>query len=130
MYDVSRTDYGVRIVAEGFVGKDELKNMMREASKVTSRLEKGFGLLFDARGMFALPPEAAEVLKHSMATAKRNGMGRSAQILEDAINTLQFGRLAREAGISDTMRQVDPDGFPDCERAAVDWIVKGIDPGK
>jgi hypothetical protein len=50
------------------------------------------------------------------------------QILDDAVVSLQFMRLAKEIGISDTNRLFDPSKVPDCERAAIDWIVKGIDP--
>ena len=78
--------------------------------------------------MLTLSPETREVMKRNMEVAKQSGMGRSAQILDDAIITLQFARLAREVGISGTMRQIDASKVPDCERAATDWIVKGIDP--
>jgi hypothetical protein len=95
-----------------------------------SRLRKGFGVLHDMRGMSTLPPEARKVMKRIMEMSKQRGEGRSAQILDDPIITLQFTRLAKETGISDTMRQFDASKVPDCERAAMNWIVKGIDPNE
>ncbi len=128
MYEISETKYGLRIVMQGFLGKDELKTMSREAGRVVKKMKKDFGVLHDMRGMLTLPAEAREIMKLNMESAKQAGMGRSAQILDDAIITLQFKRLAREVEISDTMRQIDAGNVPDCERVAMDWIVKGIDP--
>ncbi len=128
MYKLYQTEYGLRIVTQGLIVKDEMKQMMREAGETVNRLKPGFGVLHDMRGMFTLPPEAREIMKLNMEVAKRAGMGRSAQILDDAITTLQFKRLAKDAGISDTTRQIDASSVPDCDRAAIEWIVRGIDP--
>lgn len=128
IHEVYETDYGIRIVTKGLVDENALKRMGQEAGRIVTRLKKGFGVLHDMRGMLTLSPETREVMKRNMEVAKQSGMGRSAQILDDAIITLQFARLAREVGISGTMRQIDASKVPDCERAATDWIVKGIDP--
>jgi hypothetical protein len=126
--EIHETEYGIRIVTNGLLSKEDLKRMGREAGQIVPRLRKGFGVLHEMRGMFTLPPDAREVMKRNMEVAKQSGMGRSAQILDNAVVTLQFSRLAKEIGISDTMRQFDSSKAPDCERAAIDWIVKGIDP--
>lgn len=128
MYELVETEYGIRMVTHGFIQNDEVKRMGREAARLVSKQRKGFGVLHDMRGMSTLPPEARAVMKLNMEAAKNAGMGRSAQILDDPVTTLQFNRLAREVGIDDTMRQIDASKTKDCERAAVDWIVKGIEP--
>ncbi|MFH1112884.1 MAG: hypothetical protein V1792_03100 [Pseudomonadota bacterium] len=130
MYEIKETQYGLRIVTGGYLGKDELKSMSREAGEIVGRQKKGFGIIHDMRGMFTLPPEAREIMKRNMERAKDRGLGRVAHILDDAIATLQFKRLANEAGIADTTRNIDAGSVSDCERAALDWVVKGIDPDK
>ncbi len=67
-------------------------------------------------------------MKLNMVKAKQAGLGRSAQIVDDSITAMQFQRLAKEVGISETTRQIDASLVPNCEGVAVDWIVKGIDP--
>lgn len=126
--EVYETEYGIRIVTKGIIDENVLISMGKEVSRVLAKLKKGFGVLHDMRGMLTLSPETREVMKQYMEVSKQSGMGRSAQILDDAIIALQFTRLAREVGISDTMRQIDASKVPDCEGAATDWIVKGIDP--
>ena len=128
--EVHETEYGIRNVTNGLLSKDDLKRMGREAGKIVPRLRNGFGVLHEMRGMFTLPPDAREVMKQNMEVAKQSGMGRSAQILDNAVVILQFTRLAKEVGISDTTRQFDSSKVPDCERVAIDWIVKGVDPNE
>jgi hypothetical protein len=88
--EVYETEYGIRIVTNGFLNKDDLKRMGREAGRIVPRLRKGFGVLHEMRGMSTLSPEAREVMKQNMKVAQKSGMGRSAQILDDAVVTLQF----------------------------------------
>jgi len=128
MYEVHRTDYGVKIVFQGFLKEEELRNWSHEVAGVTKLLPRGFCVLHDMRGMRPLPPEARQLMKRNMEEAKRAGMRKSAQIVDDAITAMQFKRLANEVGIAETTRQINASLTPDCERAAVDWIVKGIDP--
>lgn len=130
MYESHETEYGVKFIFQGFVQKDELQRASREAARLMTKLQKGFGVLQDMRGMSVLPQDARELMKRNMERAKRAGMGRSALVVDDAITAMQFKRLAREVGISDTTRQIVATSVPNCERAAIDWIVKGIDPEK
>lgn len=128
MYELHQTEYGIRFAFQGFMQEDELRQWTQEVAQVTKKLARGFAVLHDMRGMHPLPPEARELMKRNMDRAKQAGLGRSAQIVNDAITAMQFKRLAKEVGIADSTRQVDASSVPDCERVAMDWIVKGIDP--
>ncbi len=130
MYQVHQTEYGVKLVFQGFLKEEELRKWSHEVARVTKELTTGFCVLHDMRGMYPLPPEARQVMRQNMELAKRAGMGKSAQIVDDAITAMQFKRLANEVGIAETTRQIDASLVPDCERVAVNWIVKGIDPDK
>ena len=130
MYEFHQTVWGIRIVFHGFLQPDELKRWSKEVAEVARKFKSGFGVLHDMRGMHPLPPEARELMKTNMMRAKQAGLARSAQIVDDFITAMQFKRLAKEIGISDTMRQIDASSVSDCERVATDWIVKGIDPDK
>jgi len=129
MYEWHETEYGIKFIYQGFVQKDELRRCAQEVGRLT-RLNKGFSFLVDMRGMYALPREASELMKRNMVRSRQAGLGRSAYIVDDAVTAMQFKRLAKEAGISDTTRQIDASSVSDCERVAVDWIVRGIDPDK
>jgi hypothetical protein len=130
MYEVYQTEFGVKLVFQGFLQEEELRKWSHEVARVTKQLRRGFCVLHDMRGMHPLPPEARQLMKRNMELAKRAGMGRSAQIVDDTITAMQFKRLANEVGIADTTRQIDASSVADSERAAIDWIVKGIDPDK
>ena len=130
MYKVQETDYGLEFSLEGFVQEEEMKSFSKEVGKVMRKLTQGFGILADMRGMSTLPPESRAVMEHNMELAKQAGMGRSAEIVNDFIAAMQFRRMAKEAGISSLMRQIDAGSVADCKRIAIDWIVKGIDPDK
>lgn len=128
MYESHETTYGVKFIFQGFVQLEELRRSSQETGQLMKRLQKGFGVLLDTRGMYTLPPEARELMKRNIERAKRAGMGRLAQIVDDSVTAMQFNRLARETGISGTSRQIDASSVPDCERVALDWIVEGIEP--
>ena len=130
MYKIEKTEYGLKLVFQGFIRKEELERCHREIAKIVPTLEKGFCVLHDMRGMKTLPADARELQKRSMENAKKAGHGKSAQIVDNALAALQFRRLASEAGISDTARQIDASSVSDCEKMAIDWLVKGIDPDK
>jgi hypothetical protein len=127
MYESHETIYGGQIRFPGLHPARRVATFLSGSGQLMRRLQKSFGILMDMRGMYPLPPEAAKLMKRNMERAKRAGMGRSAQIVDDAITAMQFKRLAREVGISDTTLPIDSSSVSDCERVAVDWIVEGIE---
>lgn len=128
MYKIEQTGYGIRMVFQGFMKKEELKSCFREMAQMMQKIEKGFGLIHDMRGMSTLPKDAADYMMRNMKVARKAGIGRSAQIVSDVIAGMQFKRLAKEAGIDDLTRQIDASTVPDCEKVAFDWVLKGSDP--
>jgi hypothetical protein len=130
MYKIETTEYGLKLIFQGFISKEELKRCHLEIAKIVPMLKKGFSVLHDMRGMQTLRPDARELQKRSMVNAKKAGHGRAAQIVNNTIAAIQFKRLAKEAGVSDTSRQIDASSVSDCEKVAIDWLVKGIDPDK
>ncbi len=130
MYELHETEYGIKFIFKGFMEKEELLRWAHEVGQAMKKVGKSFCVLHDMRGMYPLPPEARDLMKSNMEQAKQAGLGRSAQIVDDAITAIQFKRLAKEVGIADTTRQIDASSVSDCERMAIDWIVKGIDPDK
>jgi hypothetical protein len=49
-------------------------------------------------------------------------------ILENAVITLQFRRLAKETGIYNWERYIDASKHKDWEKIGLDWVERGIDP--
>ena len=128
MYQIDRTPFGFKIIFQGFIQENELKRWAKEAKEMLDAQKEGFGVLLDMRGMAPLPVEAGEFMRLNQTAAKAKGMGRSAQVLDDPITTMQFKRIARESGILDDMRQIDASQVEDWEKAAIAWITMGVEP--
>jgi len=129
MYKIEITDYGIKFTFSGFVDEQEMQRWAEEVSEKTKSLPKGFGLLLDMRGLQPLPREAWAVMEKAQHRAIKAGMARAAQIVDDPITSMQFRRFARQTGISDRERQINPSSVPDWEKVAIDWLIRGIDPG-
>jgi hypothetical protein len=56
-------------------------------------------------------------------------MERSCVILESAVVTMQFVRLARQSGIYSFERYINAASHPDWHKKALGWIENKIDPG-
>lgn len=128
MYKIEKTDYGIKFTFSGFVDEPEIQRWVQDVRESTKSLPKGFCLLMDMRGMQPLPREAWTIMEKAQARAIKAGMKRAVQVLDDPITIMQFKRFARHTGISDLERQIDASSVPDWEKAAMDWLLSGIDP--
>lgn len=128
MHKIEQTQYGYRIVFEGFLQKEDLSDFI---DKMKSTIRPGAGtfpVLVDMRKAQAFPADAQEVIRQAMMYCKEVGMERNAVVLNSAIAALQAKRLSKETGVDTGARYIDASSDPDWERAALDWLVKAIDP--
>lgn len=128
MHDVRMTGYGMKFIFSGNIDREELKVWSRKASEFIKRLDKGFGIMVDMRGMAPLSTEGWEFMTKNMRSGGEAGMGRCAMVFDDPITSMQFWRLSRHAGISDRTRQLDGNSLQDWEKVAMDWILRSINP--
>jgi|GEM_PF-228022 len=128
MYKIEKTNYGMKFTFSGFVDEQQVRKWGRDVWEMTKSLPKDFCLLMDMRGMQPLPREAWQMMEKAQEKAIKAGMKRAVQILDDPITIMQFKRFARHTGISGRERQIDASSVPDWEKAAMDWLLSGIDP--
>ncbi len=131
MYTLNKVGFGFRITFGDLMSVEELQRWVGDTKKVLgSRPAGAFGVFVDMRTLKPLSPEAQAVMVEGQKLYKEKGMQRSAVILNSALLTTQFKRLAKESGIYAWERYLDASSTPDWERKAESWITAGTDPDK
>ncbi|MDP9120612.1 MAG: hypothetical protein M3O15_04465 [Acidobacteriota bacterium] len=128
MHTVEKTEYGYRITFVEAPGRDDMGTLLELLKRTIHPRDRGFGLLADLRIARAFGAEVQEVLKQTILSLKEAGMQRHIVVLDSAITKLQARRLGKETGIDPLSRCLDASSRPDWERAADDWLRRGIDP--
>jgi hypothetical protein len=101
-----------------------------ESQKIIPSLPAKFGVLVDMRDLKPLPQDAEAEMQKGQKIYKSKGMERSAVILQNAIATNQFKRIAQETGIYQWDRYIDASKAMNWEEAGRRWIVNGVDPDR
>jgi hypothetical protein len=130
MHRIEATQYGYRLVLEGFLQRAEVGQLLETIKKTIQPAEKGksFPLLMDLRNSRAVPADARDLMKEAILFCKQVGMERNAVVLNSAIATLQARRLGKETGIDRWARYIDASSRPDWEKIAIDWLTGVKDP--
>jgi hypothetical protein len=130
MHRIEATQYGYRLVLEGFLQREEVGQLLETMKKTIQPVEKGksFPLLMDLRNSRAVPADARDLMKEAILFCKQVGMERNAVVLNSAIATLQARRLGKETGIDRWARYIDASSRPDWEKIAIDWLTGIKDP--
>jgi hypothetical protein len=130
MHRIEATQYGYRLVLEGFLQRTEVGQLLESIKKTIQPAEKGksFPLLMDLRNSRAVPADARDLMKEAILFCKQVGMERNAVVLNSAIATLQARRLGKETGIDRWARYIDASSRPDWEKVAIDWLTGAKDP--
>ncbi len=131
MFTVELASYGLKLRSEGVFSVEDAKEWdrlyRRKLVEVIGR-RRPFGQYVDLRG-FKYGSSIVQQIMEIAGQAFKNGGGkRSAVIVDNPVGVIQTRRLAREIGIYEWERYIDPESFPDYERVALAWIVDGADP--
>ncbi len=131
MFKVELADYGIKLTVQGHISIDESnawgEEYIKKLAEVVAR-KQSFGHFVDLRGFKPGGPENQETTKKIMKAFKDAGGERSAVVLDNVVAVMQIRRLAKESGINDWERYIDPETYPDFEKRAIAWIVDGVDP--
>lgn len=130
MYRIEKVPSGFILTFGGIMSKGEVERWVAESKVALQGKIGGFGVLIDMRNLKPLALDAQEVLKQGQKLYKDAGMQRSAVVLNDPLQTLQFQRIAKTTGIYEWERYIDASKDPDFKQTAIDWLTKGIDPDK
>lgn len=128
MHRIEQTQYGYKLVFEGFLQKHDLSTLLDDMKQTIRSRGRKFPVLLDMRHSRAFPADAQVILKEAILFFKQVGMERNAVVLNSAIATLQARRLGRETGIDATSRYIDASTEQDWEKVAIDWMVGAVDP--
>lgn len=128
MHRIEQTQYGYKLVFEGFLQKHDLSTLLDDMKQTIRSRGRKFPVLMDMRHSRAFPADAQVILKEAILFFKQVGMERNAVVLNSAIATLQARRLGRETGIDATSRYIDASTEQDWEKVAIDWMVRAVDP--
>ena len=128
MHRIEQTQYGYKLVFEGFLQKQDLSTLLDDMKQTIRSRGRKFPVLLDMRHSRAFPAESQETLKQAIQFCKELGMGRNAVVLNSAIATLQARRLGKETGIDATSRYIDASTEQEWEKIALDWLERAVDP--
>jgi hypothetical protein len=130
MYKIEKNDLGFYLTFGGTMTKEELKKWCDDSAQALAAMQPPFGVIIDMRNLTPLAAEAQQVMVRGQSIYRGRGMHRSCVILDDAITTIQFMRLAKHSGIYRDERYIDASERKDWLEAARRWIQNGIDPGR
>ena len=128
MYKIDKTDLGFNLTFAGDMTKDEIEKWYTESEQALIGQQSPFGVIIDMRTLAPLPVEAQEVMVRGQSMYRSCGMERSCVILDDAITTIQFMRLARKSGIFKFERYINASEHRDWLARARNWVRHAIAP--
>ena len=128
MYKIEKTDLGFQLTFGGDMTEAELQTWYEESAEVLTGVHLPFGVIIDMRTLAPLPVEAQGVMVRGQAMYRSHGMQRSCVILDDAITTIQFMRLARKSGIFKYERYIAASEHRDWLAKAENWVRHSIAP--
>lgn len=130
MYNIEIKDYGYKLTFGDYIKADEMKQWVEESKQALTKAPKEFGVFVDMRTLKPLPKDSQEQMQEGQKCYKQKGMVWSVVILNDAITTIQFKRIAKDTGIYQWERYIDASQVPNWEKIGVDWVQSGMDPDK
>jgi hypothetical protein len=128
MYSIDRKPWGFMLVFGGTIEADEMARWVKESEAELPSEHEKFGVLVDMRTLVPLTADAQAQMQKGQKLFKMKGMERSVVILNNALLTMQFRRIARETGIAAWERYIDAAKHPDWEKMGVAWLTAATEP--
>jgi hypothetical protein len=128
MYKVERKTSGYLLTFEGNIDLPEMEKFYKESENVLSReFASEFCVIVDMKKLNPLPPVAQQRMIEGQKLYLDKGMKRSSVIVNNAITSMQFKRIAKESGIDQWERYFDGSD-PKAMEAAIAWGRDAKDP--
>lgn len=128
MYKIESKNYGYKLTFSEYIKADEMKNWVEESKEKLKNSSNSFGIFVDMRTLKPLAADAQAHMEEGQKHYKKEGMTRSVVILNSAIITMQFKRLAKKTGIYEWERYISAAENPNWEQTGIDWISNAKDP--
>lgn len=129
MYSITKKDYGWLLVFGDSISEVEMMKWVEESKKaLASGTKKDFGVFVDMRTLKPLAQSTKDIMVKGQMLYKQAGMIRSVVILQSAVITMQFKRIAKESGIDAWERYISAETTPDWQKKGEDWLKSAKDP--
>lgn len=128
MFKIKKEMYGFKLEFRDFIKANEMKQWVNESQKVLMTAPAEFGVFVDMRELKPLPQDAQNLMEDGQKMYKQRGMNRSVVILDNAITTMQFQRIAKETGIDKWERYIDASETLNWESLGTNWVINGMEP--
>lgn len=128
MYRIEKKPWGFKLTFGDFIKHEEMNQWYEDAERELKLQSGAFGVFVDMRSLKPLPADAQKRMEDGQRLFKQKGLKRSAVILDSALTTMQFKRIAHETGIYQWERYIDASTHADWEKRAMDWLQSEVDP--
>lgn len=128
MYKIERKSFGFQLTFSGKLQEDEWQRWYDDSVEKLQDAPRSFGVIIDMRGLTPLASDRQKTIVKGQQLYRNKGMIRSAVILNNAVTTYQFKKLAQHSGIYSFERYIDAELHENRQQIATDWVTKGIDP--
>jgi len=130
MYHIEKTTWGFKLTFGETIDAKEMTQWVKDSEHALAGQIGKFGVFVDMRTLKPLASDVQNIMESGQKLYKMKGMQRSVVILNSALTTMQFKRIAKETGIYEWERYLGADKITNWEKVGLDWIIKGIDPDK
>lgn len=130
IYQIQKTPYGIRVGFDGMMDEQVAKEFAKEFLQVLTGVDGSMSILIDLRKGKPISAESQAILNECYYAVVRKGLIRSANIVSSPLMKMQMMRRAKELGTYDKVRYIDSSDNDGCERVALDWLERGVDPDK
>jgi hypothetical protein len=130
MYKIEKTHYGIKLTFAQTISKEEMAQWVLDSEQFLIDFPSEFGVFVDMRELKPLTLEAEREMNKGQRLFKEKGMIRSVVILNSAIVTMQFKRIAQQTGIYEWERYINAKAEPNWQRMGENWLIKAVDPDK
>ena len=127
MFKMEKAEYGIKIVFDGFIQADEMREWVEESKKLIESMPETFKVMVDMRNMKTLPPETKKILEEGQRYYVEHGGIGSAVIASNVITKEQQRNIGVRSGVGPREVYIDASD-PDWEEKALNWLLHGISP--
>lgn len=126
--EFSETDYGYRSISTNPVSVQDVLDWSDQV-KALIRKRGRFSQIVEVRkdDFFNDPPEVVAAVTELMEYIVSHGLKRSVVLVPNRRTVLRIMQMSFDSGVYEWERYIEL-SRPDCEKLALDWILKGIDP--
>lgn len=129
MYEIKRTEYGIRVTMGGVYAENEIEKYVVEKERILSEIDGPYSLIVDLRT--AIPPKFEDIslLKNSQKRLKDSKLHRMAIIVGSPVIMGQAKQIGFLAGVESATKYIDASKHDDWEERALEWISEGVEAG-